>query len=197
MFKHEKLLFHPVGVEQPNRNMQHCFKNSLAAQTISLLNGHDVDASKVPAGEVQTHVFLRPNPGLLNASGYSWTSDYVTVTGDLCADLPPDIASEQRVKLVYEFLYRQIDDKKVKETIDFLLNREEAHNDMFREVFKCVLDTGSNQNFGSTQAAKCISAFRATHPTPVFKIHRLPRPRFVNEFFAKAGCYFAAGFLLL
>ena len=59
MFKHEKLLFHPVGVEQPNRNMQHCFKNSLAAQTISLLNGHDVDASKVPAGEGQTHVFYK------------------------------------------------------------------------------------------------------------------------------------------
>lgn len=79
MFKHEKLLFHPVGVEQPNRNMQHCFKNSLAAQTISLLNGHDVDASKVPAGKVQNHVFLGLNPGLLNASGYFWTSDYVTV----------------------------------------------------------------------------------------------------------------------
>ena len=56
--------------------------------------------------------------------------------------------------MVYEYLYRQIDDKKVKETIDFLLNREEAHNAMFREAFNRVQDTGSNQDFGTTKAAK-------------------------------------------
>ena len=31
--------------------------------------------------------------------------------------------SVERIKVVYENLYRQIDDKMVKETIDFLLNR--------------------------------------------------------------------------
>ena len=59
----------------------------MVAQTINLLNGHDVDASAAPAGEIETHVLLGLNPGLMNASGYSWTADYVTVTGDLCADL--------------------------------------------------------------------------------------------------------------
>ena len=88
-----------------------------------MLNGHDVDAASVPAGEIQSHVLLGLNPGLINASGYSWTGDYVTVTGDLCADLLSNIASEQRAKVVYEYLYRQIEDKKVRETIDFLLNR--------------------------------------------------------------------------
>ena len=72
----------------------------MVAQTITLLNGHDVDASQVPAGEIQTHVLLGLNPGLVNASGYSWTGDYVTVTGDLCADLLSNIASEQRAKVV-------------------------------------------------------------------------------------------------
>ena len=96
----------------------------------------------------------RIEPGLINASGYSWTSDYVTVTGDLCADLLSNIASEQRAKVVYEYLYRQINDQKVRETIDFLLNREEAHNAMFREAFNKVQDTGSNQDFGTTKAAK-------------------------------------------
>ena len=97
----------------------------MVAQTINLLNGHDVDADSVPAGEIQTHVILGLNPGLINASGYSWTADYVTVTGDLCADLLSNIASEQRAKVVYEYLYRQIDDKKVKETrlLLFLLCR--------------------------------------------------------------------------
>lgn len=47
----------------------------MVAQTINLLNGHDVDAASVPAGEIQSHVILSLNPGLINASGYSWTSD--------------------------------------------------------------------------------------------------------------------------
>ena len=76
-----------------------------------------------------------------------------SVTGDLCADLLSNIASEQRAKVVYEYLYRQINDKKVKETIDFLLNREEAHNAMFREAFNKVQNTGSNRDFGTTKAA--------------------------------------------
>lgn len=70
----------------------------MIAQTISLLNGHDVEAASVPAGEIQSHVLLGLNPGLVNASGYSWTGDYVSVTGDLCADLLSNIASEQRRK---------------------------------------------------------------------------------------------------
>ncbi len=196
MFKHEKKLFHPVGIEKPNPQyaallqeqlgggngelkaaMQYMSQSfrikdqqikdlfldiaaeelghmEMVAQTINLLNGHDVDATTVPAGEIQSHVILGLNPGLINASGYSWTADYVTVTGDLCADLLSNIASEQRAKVVYEYLYRQINDKKVKETIDFLLNREEAHNALFREAFNKVQDTGSNHDFGVTSDSR-------------------------------------------
>ncbi len=136
----------------------------MIAQTINLLNGHDVDATKVGAGEIQTHVQNGLNPGLINASGYSWTADYVTVTGDLCADLLSNIASEQRAKVVYEYLYRQIEDKKVRQTIDFLLNREEAHNQMFRDAFNKVQETGSNRDFGTTKAAKMY--FSLSNPGP-------------------------------
>ena len=206
MFKHEKMLFHPVGVERPNPQyaallqeqlggangemksaMQYMSQSfrikdqqikdlfldiaaeelghmEMVAQTINMLNGHDVDAEKVCAGEIQTHVLLGLNPGLINASGYSWTADYVTVTGDLCADLLSNIASEQRAKVVYEYLYRQIDDAKVRETIDFLLNREEAHNQMFRDAFNQVQDSGSNRDFGTTKAAKMY--FSMSNPGP-------------------------------
>ena len=74
--------------------------------TLVSINGHEVEADQVQAGEIETHVLLGLNPGLINASGYSWTADYVTVTGDLCADLLSNIASEQRAKVVYEYLYR-------------------------------------------------------------------------------------------
>lgn len=196
MFKHEKMLFHPVGVEAPNPQyavllqeqlggpdgemksaMQYMAQSfrvkdpaikdlfldiaaeelghmEMVAQTISLLNGHDVDADAVGAGEIQTHVLLGLNPGLINASGYAWTGDYVSVTGDLCADLLSNIASEQRAKVVYEYLHRQINDRRVRETIDFLLEREEAHNRMFRDAFNHVMDSGSNRDVGTTKAAQ-------------------------------------------
>ena len=136
----------------------------MVAQTINLLNGHDLNVEKVPLGEIQTHVQLGLSPGLINASGYSWTADYVTVTGDLCADLLSNIASEQRAKVTYEYLYRQIEDKKVRETIDFLLNREEAHNAMFREAFNKVQKSGSNRDFGTTKAARMY--FSLSEPSP-------------------------------
>ena len=126
----------------------------MVSQTVNLLNGHDVDFNQTGVGEIQTHVQIGLSPGLINSSGYSWTADYVTVTGDLCADLLSNIASEQRAKVVYEYLYRQINDRYVKETIDFLLNREEAHNAMFREAFNKVSKTGSNLSFGVTEDSK-------------------------------------------
>ena len=182
MFKHEKMLFHPVEVERPNPQyavllqeqlgggngelkaaMQYMSQSfrikdpeikdlfldiaaeelghmEMVAQTINLLNGHDVDATKVQAGEIQSHVLLGLNPGLINSSGYSWTGDYVTVTGDLCADLLSNIASEQRAKVVYEYLYRQIDDKKVRD----IFNEKSKDNDQrdFLDIFRLVLGIG-------------------------------------------------------
>jgi Mn-containing catalase len=136
----------------------------MVATTVNLLNGHDVDYKTVDVGEIQTHVQNGLNPGLINSSGYSWTGDYVTVTGDLCADLLSNIASEQRAKVVYEYLYRQIEDKKVRETIDFLLNREEAHNAMFREACNKAQNSGSNTDFGTTKAARMY--FSLSEPSP-------------------------------
>jgi Mn-containing catalase len=63
---------------------------------------------------------------LCNSSGSPWSANYVNVTGD--------IAAEQRAKVVYEYLYRQVSDKEVRAAIDFLLNREEVHNALFREA---------------------------------------------------------------
>ncbi|WP_105205532.1 manganese catalase family protein [Neobittarella massiliensis] len=136
----------------------------MVVTTISVLGGHDVDYAAVGAGEIQSHVILGLNPDPINASGYSWTGDYVTVTGDLCADLLSNIASEQRDKVVYEYLYRQIEDKKVRETIDFLPDREKAHNAMFREAFNKVQGTGSNRDFDNTKAAKMY--FSMSEPSP-------------------------------
>ena len=101
-------------------------------------------------------------PMLTNASGELWTAAYVNETGDLAADILSDIAAEQRAKVVYQYLYRQIEDKGVRETIDFLLNREEAHNTMFREAFNKIQDTGSQKDWGVTTDSRVY--FDLSHP---------------------------------
>lgn len=142
-----KDLFLDIGTEE----LSHM---EMVAQTINLLNGHSVNYESVGSGEIETHVLAGLTPFLVNSSGAPWTANYVTVTGDLVADLLSNIASEQRAKVVYEYLYRQIKDKEVRNTIDFLLNREEAHNALFREALNKVKDTGSNKSFGVTEDSK-------------------------------------------
>lgn len=151
----------------------------MVATTINLLNGHDVAALLVESGHIQNHVLTGLNPLLANASGYPWTASYVNVTGDLVADILSNIAAEQRAKVVYEYLYRQINDKYVRQTIDFLLNREEAHNTMFREALNKIQETGSNKDWGIDQDARLYfnlsnpgsNSFSVSHPHP---------PAFVN-----------------
>jgi Mn-containing catalase len=126
----------------------------MVATTINLLNGHDVDADAVGSGEIETHVLGGLSPMLVNSSGDPWDAHYINSTGDLPADLLSDIAAEMRAKVVYEYLYRQIEDRYVRETIDFLLNREEAHNALFREALNRIQETGSLKDFGVTEDSR-------------------------------------------
>ncbi|MEG0296414.1 MAG: manganese catalase family protein [Clostridium sp.] len=126
----------------------------IVATTVNLLNGEDVDAAPATVGGVEASVVSRLTPMLANASGYLWTAAYVNETGDLAADLLTNIGNEQRAKTTYENLYRQIKDKHVRETIQYLLQREEAHNTMFREAFNKIIGTGSLKDWGDTEDAK-------------------------------------------
>jgi len=122
----------------------------MITQTVNLLYGHEQNALDAKVGGIEAHVLTGLTPMYCNASGYHWTAAYINVTGDAAADLLTNVAAEQRAKTTYEQLYRQIDDKEVRRTIDFLLNREEAHNTMFREAFNRIKDTGSQKDWGIT-----------------------------------------------
>jgi len=146
----------------------------MVATTVNMLNGHVLDAQNATIGSIQAHVSTGLTPALSNASGYLWTAAYIEETGDLAADILSNIAAEQRAKVVYEYLHRQINDKGVRETIDFLLNREEAHNTMFREAFNKIQDTGSLKDWGITKDSKLYfnlstpggQPFNANNPQP-------------------------------
>lgn len=159
-----KDLFLDIGAEE----LSHM---EMVAQIINLLNGHDVDSQKVNNGEIETHVLSGLSPVLMNSSGEPWTANYVNVTGDLVADLLSHIAAEQSAKVVYQYLYRQVQDKEVRRTIDFLLNREEAHNALFREALNKVQNSGSNKDFGVTSDSKLYFDLSTPGPT-----HRAPNP---------------------
>lgn len=150
----------------------------MVATMINLLNGHDVDAQKVNSGVIEQHTLTGLAPMLSNASGHPWTADYVNVTGDLAADLLSNIAAEQRAKVVYEYLYRQINDRGVRDTIDFLLNREEAHNALFREALNRISTTGSNRDFGVDEDARLY--FNLSTPGRHFDNPTPTPPRFEN-----------------
>ena len=127
----------------------------MIAQLVNLLNGDQPCCQNAQMSNVEPQILTGLIPMLANASGYLWTAAYVNETGDLAADILSDIASEQRAKVVYQNLYRQIDDEGVRETIDFLLNREEAHNTMFRQAFNKIQDSaGSQKDWGVTSDSR-------------------------------------------
>ncbi|KAF1085718.1 putative manganese catalase [Sporotomaculum syntrophicum] len=127
----------------------------MVASSVNLLNGHDIDAGgSQPSGNIEANVLTGLAPYLTNGSGVPFSAAYVNVTGDLPADILSNIAAEQRAKVVYEYLHRQINDKYVRQMIDFLLNREEAHNTMFRQAFQKIQATGSNRDWGVDEDAR-------------------------------------------
>ncbi len=163
-----KDLFLDIGSEE----LSHM---EMVATAISLLSGHDPYAPAATVGQIESHLFTGLAPGLINASGHPWTADYLKVTGDLAADLLSNIAAEQRAKVTYEYLHRQIDDKHVRQTIDFLLNREEAHNTLFREAFNKIQGTGSTKDWGVDENARLY--FDLSKPGPqAFDLGQKPQP---------------------
>jgi len=147
----------------------------MVAATVNLLNGHQVDAAQTTVGSVEAAVSTGLTPMLANASGYLWTAAYVNETGDLAADILSNIAAEQRAKVVYQYLYRQINDSGVRETIDFLLNREEAHNTLFRQAFNMLEETGSLSDWGVTEDSK--QYFDLSTPGSFFDAGNLTNPK--------------------
>ena len=166
-----KDLFLDIGAEE----FSHM---EMVATMINMLNGHDVQGQIPMSGTIEPQVLGGLNPMLTNASGSPFTGNFINATGDLAADLLSDVAAEQRAKVVYEYLYRQIDDTGVRETIDFLLNREEAHNALFREALNKIQGQGSGQDFGVDEDARLY--FDLSTPGRFFDNPQPTSPGFQN-----------------
>ncbi|MGI5972825.1 MAG: hypothetical protein ACOX67_03610 [Oscillospiraceae bacterium] len=62
------------------------------------------------------------------------------------------------------YLCRQIEEKRTRKIIEFLLSRKEAHNQMLRDAFHAVQDSGFHQDLGTAKAAKRY--FPLSNPGP-------------------------------
>jgi len=68
---------------------------------------------------------------LTDSMGAPWTAAYVDTIGQPAADLRSNIAAEARAKITYERLIKVCDDAGLKDTLNFLMSREVAHQKMF------------------------------------------------------------------
>ena len=77
-------------------------------------------------------------PRLTDSMGAPWTSAYVDTLGQPTADLRSDIAAEARAKITYERLIKQTGDAGCKDTLNFLMTREIAHQKMFEAALDAI-----------------------------------------------------------
>ncbi|MBR0277764.1 MAG: manganese catalase family protein [Clostridia bacterium] len=129
----------------------------MVATIVNLLSGYDVDMD-----DGKKDAVFGLSPGIVNSSGCPWNFDSVSATGDLYADLISDIASEQRSKAVYEYLFKQINDKKVRSAIDFLLERETFHEKKLCEAIDRLKKEAPRKNYRfSKDSELCFSILSA------------------------------------
>lgn len=95
-----------------------------------LLNGKhegDVELSTTSPGSMLSG----GGPGLFDSGGNRWAADWVDSIGEPSADLRSVIAAEARAKIVYERLVKVCEDPGLRDTLNFLMTRQIAHQQMF------------------------------------------------------------------
>lgn len=76
----------------------------------------------------------------VDATGNPWTATYIQAKGDPVADLHEDMAAEQKARATYQWLINLTDDPDLKDTLNFLREREIVHFQRFGEALDLVQD---------------------------------------------------------
>ncbi len=90
-------------------------------------------------------------PRLTDSMGTPWTAAYIDTIGEPTADLRSDIAAEARAKLVYERLIKLSNDSSCRETLNFLMTREIAHQKMFEAALDAIVNNFPPGKFAGIQ----------------------------------------------
>lgn len=68
------------------------------------------------------------------ASGVTFSTEMLSVSGDVFADIHENLAAEQKARLSYDNLLRLVDDPDVKDPLRFLREREVVHYQRFGDA---------------------------------------------------------------
>ena len=80
-------------------------------------------------------------------SGEPFSALGFAVKGDVLADLNEDLAAEQKARVCYDNLLRQMDDPDVCDTLRFLRERELVHYQRFGDALRISQDRMDSSNF--------------------------------------------------
>ncbi|SHI52282.1 manganese catalase family protein [Desulfofundulus thermosubterraneus] len=134
-----------IGTEELNHM-------EMVAHMIELLVGEQT--STASPEEFAFQLLGGGGPLWINSMGSPFSSTYVDAVGDIAADLQSNIAAEFRAKAVYERLYRQAKDPAVQDFLKFLISREEAHANLFRQALDEVQGQGVLKDFVDTSYSR-------------------------------------------
>lgn len=80
------------------------------------------------------------------ASGVAFSTEMLSVSGDVFADIHENLAAEQKARLSYDNLLRLVDDPDVKDPLRFLREREIVHYQRFGDCLGIAQDVFSNKS---------------------------------------------------
>jgi spore coat protein JC len=83
----------------------------------------------------------------VDATGNPWTATYIQAKGDPVADLHEDMDAEQKARATYQWLIDLTDDPDLKDTLNFLREREIVHFQRFGETLDLVQEYQNCKHF--------------------------------------------------
>ena len=122
-------------------------------QTMMMMLMKDATIEEIKAAGLENH-YTEHGKDIFpeNESGVSFTTDYISSTGDVIANIVEDMAAEQKARAIYENLIRLTDNEEVLQPLLFLRQREIVHYQRFTEL----LEHYTNMGYYKTQAIICI-----------------------------------------
>jgi len=106
-------------------------------QTMMMMLMKDATIEEIKAAGLENH-YTEHGKDIFpeNESGVSFTTDYISSTGDVIANIVEDMAAEQKARAIYENLIRLTDNEEVLQPLLFLRQREIVHYQRFKELLE-------------------------------------------------------------
>ncbi len=178
MFKYESELLIFVNVERKDPQFAKFMQKQLSGTNMGLKSaiqfmsqGYKVEDEELKkllltlsAEELSNYELITQLINLLsdeNILKIKFSNEEVVFTGDICTDLLSDIALTEQAKSIYLELYKQTDDMKVKEILNFIINREETFSSELREAFNKIQRRKVKEEYKTNKESRmCFSTIK-------------------------------------